>query len=93
MNITTEQIEDWLVQKQITLWADWDISEPDRRALAAEWFAHQIQLLERHVERRRSAEITLDRAGLNPTPWPDPQGWPVVATTRSGWFGMIRVDL
>jgi len=34
-------IEKWLMSKGTTLWADWDISQPDRRRKAAEWFAAQ----------------------------------------------------
>lgn len=70
MTYTVAQIDDWLAQKQITLWADWEIADPKSRALAAEWFAHQLQLLERHVERRRQATITLDRAFAPPTGQP-----------------------
>ena len=35
-------IEEWLKSKGTTLWADWDISADDRRALAAKWFGKEI---------------------------------------------------
>lgn len=36
-------VEEWLDSKPHTLWADWDISRPDRRTLAAEWFTRQVR--------------------------------------------------
>ena len=35
--------EKYLEQLNYTLWADWDISRPDRRKLAAEWFASEVR--------------------------------------------------
>lgn len=35
--------EAYLSQKQCTLWADWDITRPDRREKAVDWLAGEIQ--------------------------------------------------
>lgn len=35
-------IEEWLASKNVDLWADWRISDPERRKLAAEWFGQQM---------------------------------------------------
>jgi hypothetical protein len=39
---TIEMIEQWLASKGVTLWGDWDITRPDRRHQAAEWFMAQV---------------------------------------------------
>ena len=35
-------VEEWLESKGITLWADYDISDPARRRVAADWFSQQM---------------------------------------------------
>ena len=39
---TVASIDAWLATKPCTLWADWHISQPARRRLAAEWFFAQM---------------------------------------------------
>jgi hypothetical protein len=41
--MTVDEVERWLEAKGVTLWADWFISEPDRRKLAAEWFVSEVE--------------------------------------------------
>jgi hypothetical protein len=41
-----DEIDDWLSHLPYSKWADWDISSPDRRRLAAEWFAAQREAFE-----------------------------------------------
>lgn len=36
-------VEEWLESKGVTLWADWDISDPGQRAKAAAWFDQQFE--------------------------------------------------
>jgi hypothetical protein len=36
-----EQVEGWLLAKHVTLWSDWDVTRPQRRRLAAEWFLRE----------------------------------------------------
>lgn len=36
------EIEAWLASKGVSFWADWNINDPERRYLAALWFAKQI---------------------------------------------------
>lgn len=40
-----EQIEQWLASKNVDLWANWRISDPERRREAAEWFYKQLDEL------------------------------------------------
>lgn len=35
-------VEEWLESKGVTLWADWNISDPVRRQVAADWFSQQM---------------------------------------------------
>jgi len=42
MDDPIEIIEQWLDTKPYTLWATWDLSQPERKRLAAEWFAKEI---------------------------------------------------
>lgn len=35
-------IEEWLASKNVDLWGDWRISDPERRKLAAAWFGRQM---------------------------------------------------
>jgi hypothetical protein len=39
MNV--EEIKVWLLSKGVTLWASWDLSQPERLQEAAEWFKAQ----------------------------------------------------
>lgn len=40
---TVDTIEEWLGTKGVTLWADWDITDPVQCRLAAEWLATQME--------------------------------------------------
>lgn len=40
-----QAIEQYLESLPYTLWGDWDVSIPERRRLAAEWFLEQIVAL------------------------------------------------
>jgi hypothetical protein len=35
----------WLASLGVTLWADWDVTDPNRRRKAAEWFVEQYDQL------------------------------------------------
>ena len=37
-----QEIGKWLDTKGVTLWGDWDITDPKQRAEAAWWFANQM---------------------------------------------------
>jgi hypothetical protein len=39
--VTVDDIDAWLASLGVTLWADWFVNEPDRRRLAAQWFADE----------------------------------------------------
>lgn len=39
--MTIEQIMKWLESKNVDMWANWRISDPARRRMAAEWFKAQ----------------------------------------------------
>ena len=41
-----DQIKEWLLSKGVTLWASWDLSQPERLHEAAVWFKAQTQELE-----------------------------------------------
>lgn len=43
--MTVEQIKAWLLSKGVTLWASWDLSQPERLHEAAVWFLAQTQEL------------------------------------------------
>ena len=36
-------VERWLESKGVTLWADWNITDPVQRRKAADWFEAQMQ--------------------------------------------------
>lgn len=40
--MSTEDTENWLASLGTTLWANWDVTDPERRRLAAEWFEDQL---------------------------------------------------
>lgn len=40
--MSVEQIKAWLLSKGVTLWASWDLSQPERLQEAAEWFKTQM---------------------------------------------------
>jgi hypothetical protein len=39
---TVDLVDEWLGLKGVTLWGDWDITDPAQRRLAAEWLATQM---------------------------------------------------
>lgn len=39
--MSVEQIKEWLLSKGVTLWASWDLSQPERLHEAAMWFKAQ----------------------------------------------------
>lgn len=51
MNPDTELalVEGWLANKGVTLWMDWDISQPERRRQAAQWFLKSRDEFDRYV--------------------------------------------
>jgi len=49
-------IEDWLASKNVDLWANWRISDPARRAEAAEWFSQQMTELSQFTYRKMRDE-------------------------------------
>ncbi len=40
--MSVDQIKTWLLSKGVTLWASWDLSQPERLQEAAEWFKAQM---------------------------------------------------
>lgn len=36
-----QAIYDWLGEKKVAMWCDWYIEDPQRRTLAAKWFAKE----------------------------------------------------
>lgn len=40
--MSVEQIKAWLLSKGVTLWASWDLSQPERLHEAAVWFKTQM---------------------------------------------------
>lgn len=38
-----EEIEEWLAAKNVDLWANWRVSDPEQRAKAAAWFQQQME--------------------------------------------------
>ncbi len=47
--MTIEQIMKWLESKNVDMWANWRISDPERRRMAAEWLHGQMDDLSRFV--------------------------------------------
>lgn len=45
------EIDAWLKDKGVTLWADWYIEDPVQRRVAATWFANQINEMSAHRKR------------------------------------------
>ena len=43
-------IERYLESQPYVLWANWDITVPDRRKLAAKWLAEQLLALDRFMD-------------------------------------------
>lgn len=41
-DLMIKKIEDWLGQKGVTLWYNWDVSDPKERRLAAEAFLKEL---------------------------------------------------
>lgn len=58
-----DEVDDWLSRQPFTKWADWDIKMPNRRRLAAEWFARQYEAFEAY------------RSGYQGDPGDDDDAW------------------
>lgn len=72
--MSVDQIKAWLLSKGVTLWADWDLTQPERLQAAAEWF---------HSQMRECEKFTYPNATkfMGPmVPWYDPSSkeWDVV---------------
>jgi hypothetical protein len=50
-------IERWLQSKQVTLWANWDITQPDSLRKAAIWFNEQRNQLWVHEYEDQQARL------------------------------------
>ena len=40
--VTREGVRTWLVDKKITLWSDWCVTNPKRMELAIDWFLGEM---------------------------------------------------
>jgi hypothetical protein len=56
-------VERWLEAKGVTLWADWTVTHPKSRRLAAVWFAREMESFAGFV-------MELDRPPADPLPGP-----------------------
>lgn len=64
MQVTREQVKNFLAEKHCSMWADYEVAKPDRMELAIDWFLEQIAGLEKSIEPQseeyRGWKITFD---------------------------------
>lgn len=50
MDVTRDQVRDYLLDKHCSLWADFEIVKKDRMELAIDWFLKEINGLEEFIK-------------------------------------------
>jgi hypothetical protein len=69
----------------VTLWSDWDITDPDGLETAVEWFLDQIDDFQRHVERLAASPPTSSMVMLSDVEIEDMRNRGLISDTEEVW--------
>jgi hypothetical protein len=70
-NTRHKLIEAWLIEKHVSLWADWDVTDRKEREQAAEWFDREVRSFLEFTIQHQLGDDTL--ALIQKLPPPRPQ--------------------